>query len=320
MNNPVVSFVFPTRNRRELVRELLTKLHDLPGPSREIIVVDDASKDDTWDMIQHNFPEVRGFRNDVQSSQDNLYKAVEMAKGDYIFKLDDDAYPAEDTLEKVITHFETRGSKLGLVALPIFDAKSGRLGYTTYFPDVPEGQTFAPTRSVRFPGAVFRREALANIPISPHGYFRGGIETGTVFALRDAGYEADFLATAPVYHYWVGRPRNLPPETAFYPFRNDLVTISRCYHGWRRSEMIIGRYLAGLFHLTAAGRPQDFARALKEASEMLETRPAYTNLSDDVLEYMYPCFDGVTLLSFFSKTNFRRLGWFLGLLPIDQTC
>lgn len=156
MNNPKVSFLFPTRNRKDLVRELLTRLYALSGPEREVIVVDDASKDSTWAMIQREFPQVKGFRNEVQSNHNELQRAVGLASGDYVFKLDDDSWPAEGTLEKVVAHFEARGPKLGLVALPVHDATSGRLGYTTYYPEVPEGERYAPTYGFRNPGVVFR--------------------------------------------------------------------------------------------------------------------------------------------------------------------
>lgn len=319
MSKPEISFLFPTRNRRDLVRDLLTRLYELPGPTREVIVVDDASTDGTWAMIQREFPQVKGFRNEVQSNHDKLQRAVELASGDYVFKLDDDSWPAPGTLQKVVAHFGARGPKLGLIALPVYDARSGRLGYTTYYPAVPEGERYAPTHGFRNPGVVFRREALDVVPISPPGYFRGGVETVTALEFRRHGWEADFLADAPVYHLWVGRPRHIQPETAFYPLRNDLVTFRRYYRGWQRSEMIIGRYLVGLIHLSAAGRPQDFFRAVREANRMFAERNQ-ADVSPEVRELAYQCFDGVTLKTFFSETNLRRVAWKFGFLPIDQTC
>ena len=319
MSEIEVSFLFPTRNRKALVRELLTRLRALPGPEREVIVVDDASTDGTWEMIRSEFPEVKGFRNETQSNHDELQRAVGLAEGRYVFKLDDDSWPAEGTVEKVIAHFETRGPEVGLVALPIYDATSGRLGYTTYYPDVPEGRRYAPTYGFRNPGVVFRREVLEEVPISPPGYFRGGVETVTAIELRRRGWEADFLADAPVHHLWVGRPRRLAPETAFYPFRNDLVTFRRYYQGWQRFEMMVGRYLVGLVHLSAAGRPQDFVRAVHEANQMLAEREK-SEVPSDIRDLAYHCFDGVTLKTLFSETNLRRVAWKFGLIPIDQVC
>ena len=319
MGSTKVSFIFPTHNRKEIVRRLLTYLRTLSGPEHEVIVVDDASTDGTWEMIQREFPEVRGFRNQMQTAQEKLQCAVEMAQGDYIFELDDDSWPAEGTLEKVVAHFEARGPKLGLVALPVHDAKTGRLGYTTYFPKVPEGQNYAPTYGYRGPGVVFRREALNEVPISPPGYVTGSFETVTVIEFRRHGWEADFLADAPVYHLWVGRSRDLEPETAFYPLRNDLVTFKRYYRGWQRVEMIVGRYLVGLIHLSVAGRPQDFARAVREADQMFAER-GQSEVSQEVRDLAYKCFDGVTLKTFLSETNLRRIAWKLGFISIDQVC
>lgn len=319
MNDVDVSFIFQTYNRREIVRKLLTYLRTLSGPSYEVIAIDDASTDGTWAMIQQEFPEVRGFRNEEQRNHDELQRAVEMARGRYIFKLDDDSWPAEGTLEKVIKHFKARGPKLGFIALPVHDAKTGRFGYTTYFPQVPAGERFAPTYGFRNPGVVFRREALQEVPISPPGYFSGAVEPVTAIEFWRHGWEADFLADAPVYHMWVGRTRNLDPETAFYPLRNDLVTIRRYYRGGQRSEMMIGRYLVGLIHLCVAGRPQDFARAVREADQMFAER-GESEVSRETREQAYRCFDGTTLKTFFSETNLRRVAWKLGFISIDQVC
>lgn len=159
-------------------------------------------------------------------------------------------------------------------------------------------------------------EALNDVPISPPGYFRGGVETVTAIEFRRHSWEADFLADAPVYHLWVGRPRNIAPETAFYPFRNDLVTFKRYYRGRQRLEMTVGRYLVGLIHLSAAGRPQDFFRAVREANQMVAER-GEVELPREVRELAYRCFDGVTLKTFLSETNLRRVAWKLGLIPID---
>ena len=166
---------------------------------------------------------------------------------------------------------------------------------------------------------MFRREALDEVPISPPGYFRGGVETATATEFRRHGWEADFLADAPVYHLWVGRPRRLAPETAFYPFRNDLVTFKRYYRGLQRLKMIVGRCLLGLIHLSAAGRLQDFLRAVRQADKMFAERGA-SKVPPDVRDLAYNCFDGVTLKTLFSETNVQRVAWKLGLLPIDQVC
>ena len=44
---PEFSVIVPTHRRRELLDRLLVLLREQPGPSREVIVVDDASSDGT---------------------------------------------------------------------------------------------------------------------------------------------------------------------------------------------------------------------------------------------------------------------------------
>ncbi len=65
MSDVQVSLIFPTHNRKEMMRELLTTLPDRAGADCEVIVIDDASTDGTALMIQNEFPAVRVIRNDV---------------------------------------------------------------------------------------------------------------------------------------------------------------------------------------------------------------------------------------------------------------
>ncbi len=313
-----LSILIPTHSRCETLADMLRRLQVLPGPSREIIVIDDASSDGTAQMLR-TFQEVRVLRNDTPKGFDSLPEAIRMARGKLILQLDDDAYPGEMTLEKIVRHFQNRGSKLGLVALPFQEPNSGRLSYTTYFPKVQPGQNYVPTRGFHAGAVAARREACLEIPLSPPHYFMYGTEIPTVIEFLSQGWEADYLPSAPVIHHWDARGNRVSPRAAYYPLRNDLVTIKRYYRGWRRWEMLMGRYIAGIFHLIAAGRPQDVFKASRSARKLLE-QEGLSQVSENILKHIYPAFEGLTLTTFFSETNARRVGWFLGFVPIDQIC
>jgi GT2 family glycosyltransferase len=312
----VVSFIISSCARRELLYQLLKYLPDIPGPTRDIVVVDDASQDGTTAMLATEFPEIKVLRNDRPRGFDALPEAIRMTRGQFIFQLDDDAYPQQETLLKVLEHFKRRGPKLGMVALPFIEPRSGRTMYTPYFPAVPQGEVFAPTRGFMAGGVVFRREAVLKIPPSPPGYFMFGSEAPTVIEYLVQGWQADFLPGAPVYHLWEGRQR-IKLMHAYYPLRNDLVTIQRYYRGLTRWEMLVGRYIAGFVALFIAGCSAELLRARREAKEMLR-RLEPRQAPEEVLRRVYRCFDGVTLRTLASKTNLRRLAWALGILPIDQ--
>lgn len=313
-----LSVIIPTHERRDLLAENLQRLRGLPGPSREIIVIDDASTDGTAELLRREFPDIRTVRNAAPRGFDALPEAIAMAGGQLIMQLDDDACPAPGTLQNIVDHFECRGSRLGLVALPFVEPQSGRTIRTNYLPHLPPGTTYGPTPGFLAGAAVFRREAAVSIPPSPPGYFMYQTEPAALIAYLAAGWEADFLATAPLYHVWAGRGRRMTTSSAFLPFRNDIVTIKRYFQGWRRFEMLVGRYLTGFIHLSLAGRPGQWRRALREAEAMLAGLPRDC-VPTEVLRRVYPCFVGSTLTTIVSGINLRRAAWIVGLLPIDQT-
>ena len=315
MSQPVVTFLIPTHARRDLLRRLLERLETLPGPTREVVVVDDASQDGTAEMLKV-FPEVKVCRYDTPRGFDGLGDAVKLATGDLVFELDDDAYPHEDTLNKVVAHFERRGERLGMVALPFVEPESGRSAYSPYLPEVTPGASYAPARGFFAGAVVFRREVTLQVPLSPPGYFMYATEVPTTTEVLEHGWEADFLPDAPVYHLYQARS-SIKPHQAYLPFRNDLVTIARYFAGFERLEMLAGRYLAGFFHLAAAGRPQDIFKVGRDA-RALARRLGRRDISAATRARIYPAFAGTTLRTFFSQANRRRVAYALGKLPIDQ--
>jgi len=315
---PEFSVIVPTHRRRGLLDKLLVTLREQPGPTREVIVVDDASSDGTSEMLREH-PDVLVVRNDESRGFDALPDAVRLARGRLLLQLDDDAWPAEGTLERVAQHFERRGERLGLVALPFFEPDSGRRAYTPYLPRVARGATYLPARAFYQGAVVFRREAALEIPPSPPGYFLYGTEPATVIEYLAMGWEADYLPDAPIYHLWEARQRKVTVRSAVVMLRNDLVTFRRYYRGWCRLDLMAGRYLTGLVHLLAAGAPGAFAQALREAEELVAEQPP-REIDAAILDRVLPCFDGLSVSTFLAEPNRRRAAWFLGLLPADQAC
>lgn len=317
-----LSIIIPTHKRCDILRQLLGRLLALREVTLELIVLDDASSDGTREMLAE-FPTVTVIRNDTPQGFDALPAAIAKAHSDWLLFLDDDAYPAPGSLANIMAHIQQRGDGLGVIALPFTQPSSQRLSYTPYFPAVPAGVDFVPTRAYHAGAVAIRRTAAVHIPPSPMGYFMYETEIPAIIEYLDQGWEADYLPSAPIYHLWDSRAakggKKVNANAAYLPFRNDLVTIGRYFRGWRRIEMLVGRYVTGFVHLAAAGEPLALVRAHHEAQSMLAEHPT-RQVNQEVLERVYPCFEGLTLLTFFSETNRRRVAWFLGFLPIDQTC
>jgi GT2 family glycosyltransferase len=310
-----ISVIIPTHARRDLLRKHVAYLLTLSGPKLELIVIDDASSDGTKEMLAE-FPALKVIRNAVSKGFDALPEAIRLAEAEYIFELDDDAYPHPETFAKVIAHFEKRGDSLGMIALPFIEPQSGRRVYSPYLPKPSLTENYVPTRGFIAGAVAFRRKAALEIPPSPPGYFMYATEPATTLELLGRGWEADYLPDAFVYHVFEAR-KKIKPHHAYFPFRNDLVTIDRYYQGLTRWEMRTGRYLTGFLHLLAAGKPGDVFRVGDDARQVLRSLGTH-QVKPEIQRRVYPCFEGTTLATLFSETTRRRVGYFLGLLPFDQ--
>ena len=107
----------------------------------EIIVVDNNSSDDSFQMMQHRFPNIKLIRNTENlgfPKGNNI--GVSQAKGDYICILNPDTVVAEDTFEKVLA-FAKSQTNLGIVGCKLIDGRGNFL---------PESKRGIPTPWVAF--------------------------------------------------------------------------------------------------------------------------------------------------------------------------
>ena len=86
-----ISIVIPTRDRAPLLGQALRSARGQTWRDREIIVVDEASRDDTRAMLARDFPEARVIRHTEERGPAAARNAgVAAAKGDWVFFWDDD--------------------------------------------------------------------------------------------------------------------------------------------------------------------------------------------------------------------------------------
>jgi len=87
MAYPLVSILIPTFNREHLIGESIQSALEQNYPSIEVIVVDNASTDGTWEIIKkfaENHPQIRAFRNPSNIGPvRNWIECARHAKGAY---------------------------------------------------------------------------------------------------------------------------------------------------------------------------------------------------------------------------------------------
>ena len=98
-----VSIIVPTRNRRDWLRQALRSARDQTWPDKELVVVDEASTDDTLSMVANEFPEARVVKHATTRGPSAARNAgVAAASGDWILYLDDDDLLHPDHVEALV--------------------------------------------------------------------------------------------------------------------------------------------------------------------------------------------------------------------------
>lgn len=115
----------------------------LEGIDGEIIVIDNASSDDSCEMMKTKFPHIKLIENAANlgfSKGNNI--GVAQAKGDYVCILNPDTVVAEDTFTKILnSQIITYNSQLGIIGCKLIDGAGNFL---------PESKRGVPTPWVAF--------------------------------------------------------------------------------------------------------------------------------------------------------------------------
>lgn len=138
---PSVSILIPARNEEANLTKLLPSLMSQDYPDFEVIVVDDASEDCTWEVIQRyadsRLVPIRGagpppgWIGKVHA----LFQATRQAQNDVFLFLDADAELRDPAaLRRMVTVFASHGENVVMSGLPRFRGKPGGLLLTSLVP------------------------------------------------------------------------------------------------------------------------------------------------------------------------------------------
>jgi len=109
-NPPLVSIIIPTHDRKELLERAVNSVLDQTWRTTEIVVVDDASDDDTpkyLESLKQQYDSVLIIRNvTCRGAAVSRNIAIRHANGEYITGLDDDDYWRPTRIERLMEEFE----------------------------------------------------------------------------------------------------------------------------------------------------------------------------------------------------------------------
>lgn len=232
MNKPPkptkLSIIILNHNTSELLNQCLSSIPQ--DPNYQIIVVDNASSDDSVAMVHKTFPQVEI----IQSSQNLGYTkgnnlARKVAKGHYVLFLNSDTRMFAETLPEML-HLMDSDEKIGistcLTLLP-----NGKLYYACHrgFPSpwnsfcyftglakaFPKSKVFAGYTATYLPLTttheidacsgtflLIRKAVLDKVGWFDEDYFAYGDDLQLCFDVKKLGYKIVFDPEAKLIHYW----------------------------------------------------------------------------------------------------------------------
>ena len=239
---PLVSVVVLTRNRRQLLVDLVAGLHSQDYPNYELIVVDNASEDGAASAVQQLYPDTSIIPLNTNEGFVAYDHGFRYASGKYIAVIDDDGFPANfGWLTELVKEFEAN-PRLGAAACSIRMSDTGRIAHDSpQFLSEGNARAGFPSAAFNGTGAALRTEALREVGGYPHTYYRTWLELHLCTRLIEAGWEVRCFPSIEVWHRRPSATVDRP--ITYYGVRNYFWYVWTFYPGHQAATETI-RHLA----------------------------------------------------------------------------
>ena len=223
----------------------------------EVIVVDNASKQDEASIISERYPQVKVIRSSKNlgfAGGNNL--GIKEAKGKYLLLINNDTYFKDYNIESLIKRLEF-SNNIGIVCPKLRFAWGNNpiqfAGYTSLsnitvrnqaigFGEEDQGQydTAHPSPYAHGAAMLIKREAINKVGLMPECFFLYYEEIDWSMMFTRAGYEIWYDPACTVYHKESQTTGQNSPFRTYYITRNRLLLVKRNYKG-------INKYLSYIY-------------------------------------------------------------------------
>jgi hypothetical protein len=217
---PLVTVNILSFNRREELRTTLTKVFAQEYAPLEVIVVDNASTDGSAEMVRTEFPEAILVPLEANIGIAGWNEGFAIARGEFIFVLDDDSYPREKAIGITVDYMQHDAS-CGVAACHIIQS-GGSAG--DRWKQSPRGIT-----DFIGCGALLRASLVKQVGGFSRLVFLYAHELDFAMNVYDAGSRVDYLDDAEVIHTRSQSHRKAMKVTArdlrshYYLIRNMII-------------------------------------------------------------------------------------------------
>ena len=274
----MLSVIIVSYNTENILRKALTHVYKQKFFTLfEVIVVDNASRDNSCEMVRNEFPQVKLIRNPQNTGfagGNNL--GIKEAKGDYILLLNSDAYVFDDTFQQSINHM-TQHPKTGIMGVQLicengspqpsareFPTPWKKLKVMTGYDDVhPSFESYydyyddstqlspEPRKVDWVPGTYFliRREVVDEIGLLDENFFLYFEEVDYCFRAKKAGWNVVFNPKLSVIH--LGGQSSLTTKKEISRDGKQLVDIrvNSEYYYYRKNSGLITMLMAAVVEI-----------------------------------------------------------------------
>ena len=244
-----VSVIIPNYNGAHFLRDCLDSIREQSYKGFEVIVIDNASKDESVDILKSEYPEVRLVLNKSNlgfAGANNL--GYKYAKGDYILFLNNDTRLDEDCFKELVEKIELEKEQVGVAFAKIlrmdksnvYDAVGSYLTsfgflYHLGFKEIDNGQydnleyIFSP-KGVCF---LVARKIIDEFGLFDSDYFAYFEESDFFWRVWLRGYKITFMPKAVVYHKVGGTCTQLSsPFIDYHSFKNRIASLIKNLGGF----------------------------------------------------------------------------------------
>ena len=214
----------------------------------EVIVVDNASKQDEAFIISQRYPYVKTIRTDKNlgfAAGNNI--GIKEAKGQFLFLINNDTVFKVFNTEPLIKRLEST-TLIGIVCPKIrFAWGTNPIQYAGYTPlskvtirnqaigngeeDHGQYDTAHPTPYAHGAAMLIKREAIEKVGLMPEDYFLYYEEIDWSIMFAKAGYDIWYEPACTIYHKESQSTGQASPLRTYYITRNRLLLVKRNWQG-----------------------------------------------------------------------------------------
>ncbi|MEM9920221.1 MAG: glycosyltransferase family 2 protein [Bacteroidota bacterium] len=245
---PLVSIISVNYNQLAVTCEMLDSLFSLDFQDFEVLLVDNASKENPAAHIARHYPQVRFIR-----SEDNLgfaggnNLAIEAARGEYFFFVNNDTLLTNGLMEHLLAAFDTI-PKLGVVsplicyylpdrpdgdliqyagATPVHGLTARNTIIGEQVPDQGQYTQLQPTAYAHGAAMMIPRRVIQEVGPMPAYFFLYYEELDWCEQIRNAGFEIYLEPNAKIYHKESVSVGQLSTLKTYYLTRNRILFMRR---------------------------------------------------------------------------------------------